>query len=153
MSALDIQRKDKPTVNYQQQALLSVIGGNIAAAISFAVSRERHASKMAQRQRGLSGAPNQPIADRSPVNRASAIILLLILLDRNANERSSIKIQRNSTPLWRQDERNIGCRFPDRGSGSGTAGPVAPDQTISANQDYWVTYVGSGSAGPHHPAR
>jgi hypothetical protein len=81
-------------------------------------------------------------------------------LNPNASERSSIKIQRNSTGSWRQDEQSFIRSFPYRDSGStNTARPGAADRTeergdaksgaISASQNYWVANASSSSADPH----
>jgi hypothetical protein len=59
--------------------LLSVIGGNIATAIAFAVSQERYASKKAQRQHERSALQTSQSLIESLLLGLAATILLLIL--------------------------------------------------------------------------
>lgn len=76
-SAGDARRKDKsPKL---PAGLLSIIGGNTATALTFAVSRERYASRMGQQQPGLSALQTSQSLLESLLVGLAATILLLIL--------------------------------------------------------------------------
>jgi len=76
-SAADVRRKGK--LPKLPAGLLSVIGGSIVTAITFAVSQEPYASKTAQRQRGLFEYQTSQSLIEALLLGLAATILLLIL--------------------------------------------------------------------------